>query len=107
MRTWLLLVALSFGAACSHMYSRDDLDVSLFQLHNDLRWGRLENAAQNVKPELRGAFLTTWAKRMQEIEIQDLEVAGVALSKDGDGADVVIAVTYVDKGSMTVRSLTV
>jgi hypothetical protein len=109
MRMWLVPVALSLATfvGCAHMYSRDDLDVSLFQHDTDLRWGRLDNAAQNVKPEARGAFLTVWAKRMQELEIQDIEVAGVALSKDGDGADVVVNVTYIDKASMSVKSVTV
>ena len=96
-----LVVALACG---KHMYTRDDLDVSVFQHHNNLRWGRLENAALNVKADMRPLFLQQWASRMQMLELQDIEVAGVALSPDGDGADVVVNVTWVEKVSMTVKT---
>lgn len=100
-------VTLALAGCGKHVYGRDDLDVSLFQHHNNLRWNRLENASLQVKPEMRGAFLTTWAARMQQYELQDVEVAGVAIMPDGDSADVVVNVTYVDKASMTVKTGTV
>ena len=98
------VVAAVAGACDRHVYGRDDLDVSLFQHHNNLRWGRLENASLTVKPEMRGAFMTTWAARMLQFELQDVEVAGVSIAPDGDSADVVVTVTYVDKGTMTVKT---
>ena len=102
-----LFGAALFGGACAHMYGKDDLDVSVFQHNVNLRWGRLDNAALTVKPEMRGPFVAAWTARMQQLEIQDIEVGGVALSKDGDAADVSVAVTFVDKASMTVRTETV
>ncbi len=100
-----LSLALFVGGGCGKgVYTRDDLDVSLFHHHNNLRWGRLENAALSVKPEMRGAFLSTWAERMQSLEVTDMDIAGVVMSKDGDTADVVVNVTWVDRATMTVKT---
>ncbi len=87
-----------------HLYGRDDLTVDLAKHHIDLRWGRLENAAMRVNPDMRGAFVQVWAGRMNELELQDMDVAGVAMI-DEDTAEVVVAVTYVDKATMAVRSV--
>ncbi|HEY4221556.1 MAG TPA: hypothetical protein VGO62_09440 [Myxococcota bacterium] len=106
MRTRLLVVIVVIVSGCAHMYSKDDLDVSLFQHHNNLRWGRLDNAATTVSPELRTSFLSTWAARQQTLELQDVEVQGATLTPDGAAADVVVAITYVDKASMTVKNVT-
>jgi hypothetical protein len=102
----LFLAAVAVVALCScgkHLYTRDDLDVSLFQHHNNLRWGRLENASLTVTPEMRSAFLNLWAARMQRLELQDMEVAGVVMAKDGESADVVVSVSWIDKSSMTMQ----
>jgi hypothetical protein len=99
-------VALCSLAGCATMWSRDDLDIALSQHHIDLRWGRLENAALRVAPEMRGAFLQAWATRLQTIELQDVEVTGLAMADDGAAADVVVTVTFVDRASMQVRTAT-
>lgn len=98
-----LLVGL--GAGCGkHLYGRDDLTVDLAKHHIDLRWGRLENAAMRVTPEMRGPFVQVWASRLQSMEIQDLEVLGLSMI-DEDTAEVVVGVTVVDKQSMGVKQL--
>jgi hypothetical protein len=89
---------------CASFYNRDDLDIALAQHHIDLRWGRLENAAQRVAPEMRSAFLQTWAARLQDVELQDIEVAAVSLTEDGAAADVVVVVTWVERATMQVRT---
>lgn len=87
-----------------HLYSRDDLTVDLAKHHIDLRWGRLENAAGRVDPTLRGAFLQTWSERLRDVELQEMEVAGVVMVDD-DTAEVIVVVTWVDKSSMAVRTV--
>jgi hypothetical protein len=100
-----LVVALALTlASCKHAYNRDDLTVALSKHHIDLRWGRLGNAALTVKPEMREAFLKTWTARANTIELQDIEIAAVAMSPDENAADVVINVTYVERDTMTVRT---
>ena len=107
----LLALALSvaglLGGCGKHLYSRDDLQLELTRHHIDLRWGRLENAAQRVSPELRGPFLTSWAQRIGQIELQDIEVTGMAISEDGNTADVVVAVTWIERETMAVRVMNV
>jgi hypothetical protein len=99
------LAMASLGGGCGrHLYSRDDLTVDLAKHHIDLRWGRLENAALRVSPELRGAFVQTWAARLQGLELQEMDVAGVAMIDD-DTAEVVVVVTWVDKASMAVKTV--
>lgn len=103
----LMLVtgALLCGASCGkHVYSRDDLTVTLSKHHIDLRWGRLGNAALVVKPEMREAFLKTWTARASTIELQDIEIAAVAMAPDENSADVVINITYVERDTMTVKT---
>lgn len=84
--------------------TRDDLQEASAKHHIDLRWGRLENAALRVTPDMRGAFLTSWATRLGAIELQDIEVTGLAIGESGDTADVVVTVTYVERDSMSVRT---
>jgi hypothetical protein len=102
----IALLAL-FTAGCAHTYTRTDLDITLSKHHIDLRWGRIENAAQRVDPDLRAAFLAEWTKRGNEIELQDLDVAGVAMAEDGNSADVVVNFTYVERDTMSVRQVQV
>ena len=105
-RAALVLVCV-LAAGCKHGYSRDDLTVSMGKHHIDLRWGRLENAALAVAPAMRGPFIQAWAARTALIELQQIDVAGVVVSEDGDSADVVVNVTWVERESMTVKSATV
>lgn len=99
----LPLIVVDVGCG-RHLYSRDDLTVDLAKHHIDLRWGRLENAAQRVAPDMRGAFIQTWGQRLQGLELQEMEVAGVALV-DEDTADVIVVVTWVDKTTMGVKTV--
>ena len=106
-----LVVALALAAGIGvaggcdrHMFNRDDLTVDLAKHHIDLRWGRLENAAQRVNPAMRGPFLQVWSKRLANLELQDMDVTGVAMI-DEDTAEVMVAVTYVDKETMGVKTV--
>ncbi len=103
-----LLLALSLGAGCGkHMYSRNDLDVDMVRHHVDLRWGRLAEAAGRVHPDMRAAFLQDWSNRAATVDLQDIEVIGVTETSEGDGADVVVKLIYVDKTTMQVQQTTV
>ena len=97
-----LMIALS--GCGKHLYSRDDLTVTLSTHHINLRWGRLGNAALTVKPEMRAAFLEAWGKRAGQLELQEIEVAAVVLTPDGDAADVMVNITYVDRENMSVKT---
>lgn len=100
-----VLFAVPGALSCGkHVYTRDDLTVTLSKHHIDLRWGRLGNAALNVKPEMREAFLQSWAARASTLELQDIEIAAVVVSPDEDAADVVVNVTYVERETMTVKT---
>ena len=93
------------GACGKHLYGRDDLDVTVFQHLNNLRWDeRLGNAALTVAPDMRQAFLSTWTARLRQIELQDVAVAGVSMNPSGDGADIVVNITYVERDTMTVKT---
>lgn len=103
----VLLASLAGGACGRHLYDRRDLDVDMAKHHIDLRWGRLGEAAMRVHPDMRGAFMEDWAKRAETVELQDLEIVGATLDEDGDSADVVLAVTYVDRTTLQVKRATV
>lgn len=99
------VVAVAVADACAGLASRDDLDIAMGQHHIDLRWGRLENAATRVAPAMRASFLQTWAARLQDVELQDIDVTGVVMSEDGGSADVVLTVVFVERAAMQVRSV--
>lgn len=104
----LVLAATPLAGGCGrHGYGRNDLDLTLSKHHIDLRWGRLENAAQAVTPAMRAEFVRVWSERIAQSELQDLEIVGVVMAEDGDKAEVVVRVTSVDRGTMTVSSKTV
>ncbi len=101
----LLALVLVLSTGCGALgNTRDDLQEASAKHHIDLRWGRLENAAMRVTPEMRGAFLTSWATRLGTIELQDIEVTGLAIGEGGDTADVIVTVTFVERDSMSVRT---
>ncbi len=107
-RALLVLVLIALGAACGkHMYSRRDLDVDMSRHHLDLRWGRLGEAGTRVHPDMRAAFLQDWANRAAMYDLQDIEIVGVAEVQDGDGADVVVKLIYVDRATNQVQQATV
>lgn len=96
------------GSGCGrHGYGRNDLDMTLSKHHIDLRWGRLENAAQAVTPPMRAEFVRVWSERLAQSELQDLEIVGIVLTPEGDKADVVVRVTAVDRNTMTVVATTI
>ncbi len=103
----MVVVVMIVASGCQHFYTRRDLDVSVALHHIDLRWGRLENAAQRVDPALRAAFLAEWSARTHTVELQDLEVTGVIVGEDGDTATVVVTFTYVEVGTMQVQRVAV
>ncbi len=103
----MMAVAAALGTAllgCGHFYSREDLTADLAKHHIDLRWGRLENAAMCVVPEMRGPFLQVWAQRIGALELQDMDIAGVAMIDD-DTAEVIVNVVSVNKQDMSVRTV--
>lgn len=101
----LFALALVAVAGCGTLgTNRDDLQQAQLMHHIDLRWGRLENAAQRVTPELRGPFLTSWATRAGAIELQDIELSGMVLNEAGDAADIVVTVTYIERDTMSVKT---
>lgn len=102
-----LVVMLVVGGCGRHGYGRNDLDLTLSKHHIDLRWGRLENAAQAVTPAMRAEFVRVWSERFAQSELQDLEIVGVVVAEGGDKAEVVLRVTAVDRTTMTVTSKTV
>ncbi len=104
MRGLLLPLLLALAGCGTLGTSRDELQQAQLMHHIDLRWGRLENAAQRVSPELRGAFLTSWAQRAGAIELQDIEVSALVLNDAGDAADVLVTVTYIERDTMSVKS---
>jgi hypothetical protein len=110
-RTVALLLLLAAGCATGgcgkHMYSRRDLDVDMSRHHLDLRWGRLGEAGQRVHPDMRAAFLQDWSTRGATVDLQDIEIVGVSEVMDGDAADVVLKLIYVDKATMQVQQATV
>lgn len=100
----VVAAAVSVASGCGHFYSREDLTADLAKHHIDLRWGRLENAAMRVVPDMRGPFLQVWSQRLGALELQDMDVAGVAMIDD-DTAEVVVVVTYINKLDMSVRTV--
>jgi hypothetical protein len=103
-RVVVVLAVLVMGACGKHLYSRDDLTVTLSTHHIDLRWGRLGNAALAVKPEMRAAFLEAWTARAKNLELQEIEVMAVLVTPDGNAADVMVNITYVDRETMSVKT---
>ena len=103
-----LLVSLALplaGTGCGKAaYGRDDLQESLAKHYINLRWGRLANAASYVSPELRPAFVEDWEKRAQAIELQDFDVVQVTVSEDGDTAEVLVQLSWVENATMSLKS---
>lgn len=105
----LVCAALASSAlvSCKHAYNETDFSIALAKHHSNLRWGRIENAALMVDPKLRAAFVAEWIGRQKTIELQEVEVAGMTTSEDGDVADVMLRIVYVEKDSMSVREVVV
>ena len=108
MRLFLVaMLAMSFLACGKHVHTKEDLDHTLSRHLINLRWGRLQNAAQAMQPELRAAFVETWTALDNVIDVQDLEVVALSVDESGDIATVSLRVVYVDKRTMRVSTETV
>ncbi|MFZ9889721.1 MAG: hypothetical protein ACO3JL_19675 [Myxococcota bacterium] len=104
----LAAVGLALGTACGrHAYGVHELEESTLYYYNDLRWSRLSSAALRMHPDLRGAFVADWTKRLAEVELQDIEVIDMRQDLEHDAAEVSLAFSWVDRQSMQLRSATV
>jgi hypothetical protein len=92
---WLLALA-GCCTTATQISERGELDVTMSRHHVDLRWGRLPNAARFVHPDLRAAFVEDWSRRLQRIEIKDLEVTNVFQTSE-DVAEVTVLIVYIEK----------
>jgi hypothetical protein len=96
------------GSACGkHVHTRQDLDMEISKHHINLRWNRIENAALNVHPDLRTAFIEDWVKRSQEVELQDIDVTSVVVEDDDDHAKIRANVTWIDRASFALRQTSI
>lgn len=101
----MLLCPAASGGGCASMHGRDDLDAALMLHHNNLRWGRLGNAALHVAPALRESFLQSWSARAPYVELQDMEVVGLTIAPDGNTAEVMVSIVYIERQTMRVRQV--
>lgn len=101
-----LTTSLAWGSACGkHVFTRNDLDMEVTKHHINLRWGRIENAAQAVYPEMREAFVEEWAHRSKSVELQDIDVEGVVVEPgDEDRARIQVNITWIDRKSFALRT---
>jgi hypothetical protein len=106
----LLLVGLTAFAplGCGkHAYGKDDLQVATGKHYLDLRWGRIRAAAKRVHPDLRKGFIEDWTKRTNDVEIHDLEVVEMDIDEEGDSAEILVSVNWVDRTTMTMQQSTI
>lgn len=96
------------SASCGkHAHGMKELEEITHYYYNDLRWSRLPSAAARMHPDIRASFLADWAKRGQELQLQDLEIVSMQEDLENDRAEVTLLVSWVERSSMQLRSATI
>ena len=106
--TMIVVVTLALPSACGkHLYGKDDLSTTAGKHYLDLRWGRINAAANRVHPDLRANFIQDWATRGKDVEIHDMEIIEVTVDEDGDNATITLIVNWVNNSTMTMEQSTI
>lgn len=102
---WVFVAALG-GCAPQHLYQRHDLQAALLKHHQNIRWGRLTQAAAPVQPELQRDFVQSWSAHIERLELHNVDVIGMSEAPGGDVVEVSVRLQWIDQQSMNMRSKT-
>lgn len=102
-----LALALGSSSCGKHAHGMKELEETTHHYYNDLRWSRLQAAAARMHPDIRTAFLEDWARRGQELQLQDLEIVAMQDDLEHDKAAVTLVVSWVERSSMRLRTATI
>lgn len=106
--TLLVLLSSTLASSCGkHAHGRKELEETTHHYYNDLRWSRLSAAAARMHPDIRKTFLEDWAKRGEELQLQDLEIVDLQEDLENDKAHITLLISWVERSSMQLRSATV
>lgn len=101
----LLFVALSTGyAGCifQHMSPERQLTDQAYAYNDEVRWSRIDLAAQRVHPDYRARFLTSHAEWGSEIMIADADMTNVTFEDGQAAATTLVRFAWYDQRTMEV-----
>ncbi len=88
----LLLLAGCFGAMG---YSTiEQVTTAAREYNNDVRWGRYDEAAKHVPPDVRQRFIDRHSSLDDELEIADYELTNIDIDKKKQTADARVEYTW-------------
>ena len=99
------LLALTFGASgCifQHLAPEQQLTDQAYAYNDEVRWARIDLAAQRVHPDYRATFLASHAQWGGDVQIADCDMTNVVLSDGQTRATTRVQVAWYDQRSMEV-----
>ena len=100
-----LLVALALGASgCifQHLSPEAQLTDEAHAYNDEVRWARIDLAAQRVHPDYRATFLTSHAAWGTDIQIADVDMTNVTFDDGQTTATTRVQVAWYDQRTMEV-----
>lgn len=100
------LLAASFaGSGCifQHMSPERQLTDQAYAYNDEVRWARIDLAAQRVHPEYRTAFLASHVGWGGEIQIADTDMTNVTFSDGQVEATTRVEISWYDQRTMEVN----
>ena len=93
------------GCAGTKPYERKEFEMMVIEHHRNLRWGRFEKAAVDVRSDLKEKFLITWRNRLKNYDLHNIEIESITPSKSAKSYEVVVRLEWVDPKSNLLKSI--
>lgn len=103
----LLALGLALGASgCifQHMTPERQLTDQAYAINDEVRWARVDLAAQRVDPEYRATFIASHVEWGTNIQIADCDMTNVTFEDGQTQATTLVAVSWYDQRTMEVNA---
>jgi hypothetical protein len=105
---WLVSIALAPLCACFLAGASTDKKIGdiVYNLNNQTRWGRINDAAMMVEADYRDAFLDRHRLWGSEIQLADAEVLNIQIENNAEHASAFVNYSWYAMKDMTLHETT-
>ena len=102
-----LVALLASGCIFSHLSPQRRLMDQAHAYNDEVRWARIDLAAQRVHSEYRGTFLVSHGRWGSDIQIADADMTNMTFEEEGEGATTLVRYAWFDQRTMIVQATVV
>jgi hypothetical protein len=105
----LVVVPMAPGCIFENLDSTTQLTEQVHRMNDDMRWARVDLAAQQVHPDYRETFAESHALWGSDIQIADVEATNIRFEtgEEVNGATATVHIAWYDERTMEVYNTTI